>query len=125
MTTLTIDGDRAVVTLTGLQAVMALARQVSVPLAAIRSVDVVPDGMAVDVGWRVGGTSIPFRLKFGRFRGNGRTFAALYADQPAVVIGTDADAPSVDWHRLVLALDDPDAAAASLRTAAGLPSALQ
>jgi hypothetical protein len=125
MPTLTIDGDRAVVCLTGMQSVMALARQVSVPVAAITAVEVVPDGGEIDLGWRVGGTSIPRRLWFGRFRrrGKGRTFAAVYAGEPAVVVRTRAG--ETDWDELVLTLEDPEAAAATVRTAAGLPSVLQ
>jgi hypothetical protein len=123
MPTLKIDGDRAVVCLSGRQAVMALARQVSVPVAAITAVEVVPDGGGIDLGWRVGGTSIPRRLWFGRFRrrGKGRTFAAVYAGEPAVVVR----ATGADWDKLVLTIADPDRVAREVRTAAGLPSVLQ
>lgn len=122
---LNFEDGRAVVHLQGRQAVMALARQVSVPVAAIASVEVVGDGADVDLGWRVGGTSIPRRLWFGRFRrrGKGRTFAAVYAGEPAVVVRTAPGA--ADWDKLVLTLDDAPAAAESIRAAAGLPSALQ
>ncbi len=120
MPTLSIEADRAVVHLSGRQSVMALARQVSVPLTAITSVEVVEDGASIDLGWRVGGTSVPRRLWFGRFRrrGKGRTFAAVYAGAPAVVVKT---APgSSDWDKLVLTLDDAAATAETVRTAAGL-----
>lgn len=125
MPTLDIADDRVVVHLSGGQAVMALARQVSVPAAAVASVEVVDDGADVDLGWRVGGTSIPRRLWFGRFRrrGKGRTFAAVYAGQPAVVVRTRAG--EADWDKLVLSLDDAHDAADSIRAAAGLASALQ
>jgi hypothetical protein len=122
MPTLNVEGDRVVVHLSRAQAVMALARQVSVPVGSVKSVEVVQDGADVDLGWRVGGTSIPRRLWFGRFRrlGKGRTFAAVYAGEPAVIIRAGGD-----WSKLVLTVDDPEAAAASVRTAAGLPSVLQ
>jgi hypothetical protein len=125
MPELSIVDDRAVVELVGRQAVMALARQVSVPLGSIASIEVVQDGADVDLGWRVGGTSIPRRLWFGRFRrrGKGRTFAAVYAGEPAVVVRTTPG--TADWDKLVLTLDDAAAAAETLRAAAGLPSALQ
>lgn len=125
MPTLDIDGDRVVAYMSGRQAVMALARQVSVPAASVASVEVVEDGADVDLGWRVGGTSIPRRLWFGRYRrrGRGRTFAAVYAGQPAVVVRTKAG--EADWDKLVLTLDDARGAAETIRTAAGLPSALQ
>lgn len=125
MPELSIQDGRAVIELHGRQAVMALARQVSVPLGAIASVEVVQDGADVDLGWRVGGTSIPRRLWFGRYRrrGKGRTFAAVYAGEPAVVVRTRAG--TADWDKLVLTLDDAAGAAETVRGAAGLPSALQ
>lgn len=125
MPELSIRDDRAVVELQGRQAVMALARQVSVPLAAIASVEVVADGADVDLGWRVGGTSIPRRLWFGRYRrrGKGRTFAAVYAGEPAIVVRTKAG--EADWDKLVLTLPDAAGTAERLQSAAGLPSALQ
>jgi hypothetical protein len=125
MPELSIQDGRAVIELHGRQAVMALARQVSVPLAAIASVEVVGDGADVDLGWRVGGTSIPRRLWFGRYRrrGKGRTFAAVYAGEPAVVVRTKAG--EADWDKLVLTLDDAAGAAQTVRSAAGLASALQ
>src|SRR5690242_18062966 len=118
MPSLSVDGDRVLVDLPGRQAVMAFARTVSVPLADITSVEVVPDGWDLDLGWRVGGTGIPRRLAFGRYRrrGGGRTFAAIYCGQPALVIETTGG----DWDRVVLALDDNETAAAQVREAAGL-----
>jgi hypothetical protein len=118
MPTLQVENGRVVAQFTGRQAVMALARQVSVPLADVRSVTVVPDGWDLDLGWRVGGTGIPRRLAFGRFRmrGGPRTFAALYFGSPAVVIETSGG----DWDRLAITVDDPDAVAARIREAAGL-----
>jgi hypothetical protein len=125
MPELSIQDGRAIIELHGRQAVMALARQVSVPLAAIASVEVVGDGADVDLGWRVGGTSIPRRLWFGRYRrrGKGRTFAAVYAGEPAVIVRTNPG--EADWDKLVLTLDDAATAAETVRSAAGLPSALQ
>jgi hypothetical protein len=118
MPTLEVQDDRVVVQFNGLQAVMALARQVSVPLPDIRMVEVVPNGWDIDLGWRVGGTGIPRRLAFGRYRRRGgiRTFAAVYCGEPALVIETSGG----DWDRLAVTLDDPEAAAAQVRAAAGL-----
>jgi hypothetical protein len=119
MASLHLEDDRVVLCLTGAQAWMGLARQVSVLLADIRSVSVVPDGLALDLGWRVGGTGMPRRLAFGRFRkfrGGPRTFAAVYAGRPAVVIETAGG----DWDRVAAAVDDADGEAARVRAAAGL-----
>jgi hypothetical protein len=119
--TLDVEDGRVVVRFQGRQAVMALARQVSVPIADVTSVEVVPDGWEVDLGLRVGGTGIPRRLAFGRFRKRGgrRTFAALYCGEPAVVIETNGG----DWDRLAITVEgDQEAAAAQVREAAGLPA---
>jgi hypothetical protein len=120
MTTLDVEDGKVVVRLTGRHAVMALARQVSVPLDDIRKVDAIDDGFDVDLGWRVGGTGIPRRLAFGRFRKRGvRTFAAVYCGEPAVVVETAGG----DWNRLVISVDDAGGTAAQVREAAGLRAA--
>src|SRR4051794_22537371 len=119
MSSLLVEDDRLVLCLTGVQAVMGLARQVSVPLSGITAVTVVPDGLALDLGLRVGGTGIPRRLAFGRYhklRGGPRTFAAVYAGQPAVVVESSGQ----HWDRLAATVDDPEAAAAQVRAAVGL-----
>jgi hypothetical protein len=119
MPSLIVDGERVVVCLSGLQSVMGLARQVSVPVADITRVSVVADGLAdLDLGLRVGGTGIPRRLAFGRYRTfrGPRTFAALYAGRPALVIETTGG----DWDRIAVATDDADGDAARVRAAAGL-----
>jgi hypothetical protein len=115
--TVEIEGDRVVAHFPGYQALMALARQVAVPVADVRTVEVVPDGWDVKLGWRVGGTSIPRRLAFGRFRRKGvRTFAGVYCGQPALVIETAGG----DWDRIAIAVDEPERVAAAVREAAGL-----
>jgi hypothetical protein len=118
MATLDVEDDRVVVRFTGRQAVMALARQVSVPIADVTAVEVVADGWEVDLGLRVGGTGIPRRLAFGRYRkrGGSRTFAALYCGEPALVISTSGG----DWDRLAIALEDTEDAASRVRAAVGL-----
>jgi hypothetical protein len=119
MATLLVEDDRVVVSLSGLQSVMGLARQVSVPLRDITGVRVIADGLDdLDLGFRVGGTGIPRRLAFGRYRKfrGPRTFAALYAGQPAIVIETSGG----DWDRIAVAVDDAEADAARVRAAAGV-----
>jgi hypothetical protein len=116
--TLDVEDDRVVVRFNGRQAVMALARQVSVPVGSVTGVTVVPDAWEIDLGLRVGGTGVPRRLAFGRFRKwrGPRTFAAVYCGEPAILIETSGG----DWDRLAITLEDPEAAARSVREAAGL-----
>lgn len=118
MTTLDVEDGRVVVRFSGRHAIMALARTVTVPVDDVRAVEVVPDGWEIDLGWRVGGTAVPRRLAFGRFRKRHgpRTFAALYCGHPAVLITTGGG----HWDRVAVAVDDPEAAAASVRAASGL-----
>lgn len=115
VTTLDVEDGKAVVRFGGLQAVMALARQVSVPLEAVTAVEVVRNGWDLDLGWRVGGTGIPRRLAFGRYRSrkHGRTFAGVYCGEPAVVLTTTGG----DWDRIAVAVEDAEAAAARVRKA--------
>lgn len=119
MTTLDVEDGHVVIRFSGRQAIMALARQVSVPVDDVRSVRVLADGFELDLGLRVGGTGIPRRLAFGRFRKRGgpRTFAALYCGEPAVVIETAGG----DWDRLAIAMPDAEGVAGDIRRAAGLP----
>jgi hypothetical protein len=120
MTTVDVDDGRVLVCFSGRQAMMALARQVSVPLSDVRSVSVVDDGWDVALGWRVGGTGIPRRLAFGRYRKKGvRTFAAVYCGEPALVVETAGG----DWDRLVVSVEDAGGIADRVRDAAGLPTA--
>ena len=117
MPTLAVQDERVVVHFSGRQAMMALVREVSVPVGDITAVSVVDNGCDIDLGRRVGGAGIPRRLAFGRFRqGKSRTFAAVYCGTPALVIDTAGG----DWDRLVLTLDDVPSAAAQVRKAAGL-----
>jgi hypothetical protein len=118
MPTLAVQDDQVVVLFSGRQAVMALVRQVSVPVRDITAVSVVDNGCDIELGLRVGGTGIPRRLAFGRYRrrGGARTFAAVYCGTPALVIDTAGGY----WDRLVLTLDDVPSAAAQVRQAAGL-----
>jgi hypothetical protein len=117
MTTVDVEDGKVVVRFSGRHAVMALARQVSVPLTDVRAAEAVDDGFDVDLGLRVGGTGIPRRLAFGRYRKKGvRTFAAVYCGEPALVVETGGG----DWNRLVISVDDAGDVAARVRDAAGL-----
>lgn len=117
MPTLDVEDGKVVVRFPGFQSVMALARQVSVPVDAVRRVDVAPDGLALDTGWRVGGTALPRRLAFGRFRKKSvRTFAAVYGGEPAVVLELEGD----HYNRLAVAVEDAEDAARRVREAAGV-----
>jgi hypothetical protein len=119
MTTVDVEDGRVIARFSGRHAVMAFARQVSVPLADVRSARAVDDGFEIDLGFRVGGTGIPRRLAFGRYRKKGvRTFAAVYCGEPALVVETGGG----DWDRLVISVEDPGGLAEQVREAAGLPA---
>jgi hypothetical protein len=117
MITVDVEDGRVIARFSGRHAVMALARQVSVPLADVRSATAADDGFDIDLGLRVGGTGIPRRLAFGRYRKQGvRTFAAVYCGEPALVV----EAGGGDWDRLVISVEDAAGLAQQVREAAGL-----
>ena len=87
--------------------ILGILRDLEVPLAAVRSVEVVPDPLPAVRGLRAPGTALPGLRKIGTWRRSGeRVLVSVRRGQPAVrvrltgqpydelVIGTD-DAASV------------------------------
>ena len=111
MADLRVDGNDIVVTLNVAEALVALRREVRVPLRYLRMVHVEESPLAGLTPWRLPGLWCPGTLTVGcaRFAG-GREFAAAYAGQPAVVL--DADEGS--WQRVVVSHRDAAAIAADL-----------
>jgi len=111
MADLVTDADSVTVTLSAAERVEALHRDVSVPRSAIVAVRAVPDGMAEVHGLRVPGTGLPGVIMVGTWRSSrGTTFAVCHGRRPAVVIDLTGQA----FDRLVVTVDDPQQAVASL-----------
>ena len=111
MADLVIDAEWVTVTLSAAERVEALHRDVSVPRSAIVGVRAVPDGMDEVRGVRAPGTGLPGVIMVGTWRSaEGTTFAVCHGRRPAVVIDVTGQA----FDRLVVTVDDPQAAVASL-----------
>lgn len=78
MATLSLDGRELVVSLSPLERIGALHRDLRVPLDAVTAADEVTDPLPAVRGIRAPGTAVPGRLKLGTWRAHGhRTFAAV------------------------------------------------
>jgi hypothetical protein len=111
MANLLIDDHAVTVSLSALEKAEALHGDVRVPRAAVVGARAVPDGMAEVHGLRMPGTGFPGVIMVGTWRDNdGVTFAVCHGRRPAVVIDL-ADQP---YDRLVVTVDNPEEAVASL-----------
>ena len=72
MASISVAEDALAVTLTFREKLAAAHRDVSVPLAAVRRVQVEPDALTAVSGLRAPGLAIPGRTKIGVWRGYGR-----------------------------------------------------
>jgi hypothetical protein len=103
-----------VVSLTAMERVAAMKREVRVPLAAVRGVCADPDPWSAVRGVRVQGTGIPGVAVYGvrRMTGDRPDFAALHGRGPAVRVELTAGAR---YRRLLVTVADPDATVAAVR----------
>ncbi|HEY2440544.1 MAG TPA: hypothetical protein VGI07_09950 [Solirubrobacteraceae bacterium] len=106
--------DALVITLTALERVAAMKREVRVPLDAVRGVCADPDPWSALRGMRVEGTGIPGVAVYGvrRMTGGRPDFAALHGRGPAVRVELAAGAR---YRRLLVTVADPDATVAAVR----------
>lgn len=111
MPTIELDGDDLVVRFSGLDVVYALRRRVRVPRTAVVSAEAGPPPPRR--GLRAPGTHVPGVLSFGTWRGRfGKDLWGVRRADRVLVVELDGGA---DFERLVLEVDDPDAAAAVLQ----------
>jgi hypothetical protein len=109
MASLLIEGDVVTVSLSVAEKVEALHGDVSVPRTAVLSARVVPDGIEEVHGLK--GTGLPGVIMVGTWRdGESVTFAVCHAHRPAVVL----DLADQVYDRIVVTVEDPEAAAAAL-----------
>ena len=117
MADIEIEGQSLVVNIEGLDQFFALKARLEVPLAHVAGVDVRP-AEARDVwhGLRMGGTSLPGVITAGRFLHHGEwAFWDVHDPDRAVAIRLHDE----HYAKLVVGVDDPDAAAAAIRSAIG------
>ncbi|MGH2876633.1 MAG: hypothetical protein ACRDNJ_04465 [Solirubrobacteraceae bacterium] len=118
MAALEVQRDEMVVSLSPLERLAALRREVRVPLAALSSVEVDSAPWCAVRGIRVAGTGIPGVAVYGvrRMTGSAPDFAAMHGRGPAIRVEL---APGASFARLLVTVADPEATAAALRACMG------
>jgi len=119
MADLVVEGTQLVVRLSRWERMAAFHDDVSVPLNAVRSVQVEPDPWHALRGIRSPGTGWPGVIAFGtrRVRGERPDFSAILRRRPAVRVELD---PPAEYSWLLVTVSDPEATVASIRAAARL-----
>ncbi len=112
-----ISGSTLVVHIRGADMIFALAARLEVPLAHIAGVDVdVPDARNAFHGLRMGGANVPGVITAGRFLQHGAwTFWDVHDPNRAIAIRLHDES----YSRLVVGVDNPQAAAATINAALG------
>ena len=111
MAQVTLDGSDVVVRLGALEALVAFRRELRIPLASLRMVQVEQSPMSGLCLWRLPGLSWPGTFAVGSCRRKGRReFAAVHAKRPAVVMEVEG----AHWDRLVVSQRDASDVAAEL-----------
>jgi hypothetical protein len=113
------EGDEIVVRLSAIERVMAVHRDVRVPLSAVKGVDVIDEPIRRINGlrprnFRVFGSYWPGRLAYGSFFDGALRrlqFAAVNGRKPR---GLEITLEGARYTRLIVSLDDPDAAKTAL-----------
>lgn len=111
---LDVQRDELVVSLSPLERVAAVRREVRVPLTALTSVEVDTAPWCAVRGIRLAGTGIPGVAVYGvrRMTGAAPDFAALHGRGPAVRIEL---APGAPFARLLVTVPDAAATVAEIR----------
>ncbi|HET8977905.1 MAG TPA: hypothetical protein VFN87_07090 [Solirubrobacteraceae bacterium] len=114
MATLEVRDDDLVVTLSGVERLVAMKREVRVPLASVRRVCADPEPWCALRGMRVQGTGIPGVVAYGvRWMTGARPdFAAIHGRGPAVRVELS---PESRYGRLLVTVADPQATVAAVR----------
>src|SRR4051812_18308065 len=108
---LLVDGSELVLRLRRWEALGALRGDVRVPLAAVRTVRVVPDAWKELRGVRAPGTGWPGVIALGTRRGRfGKDFSAVYGRRPGLVV----ELAGTDFQRIIVSTADPDVVAAKV-----------
>jgi len=111
---LILDGDVLVLRLSWLERLGSLHGNVTVTRTAVKDVEVSQRPLRDLRGARAPGTGVPHLVALGTWRGIwGKDFVAVYRRKPAVIVHLH----NARYRRLVVSTDDPDALAATIRTA--------
>lgn len=113
MATLTIRNDVLSLRLTRAEKVLGLLRDLDVPLSAVVSADVVPDGRDAIRGVRAPGYAMPGHRFIGTWRGNGRRLVDVRPGNPALRVRLDGQR----YDELLVHVDDAASLAEQLAPA--------
>ncbi|TFV63766.1 hypothetical protein E4P41_03320 [Geodermatophilus sp. DF01-2] len=114
MATVTTTPRTLTVSLSRGERVLGLLRDLEVPRSAVRSVEVLPDGLAATRGLRAPGLALPGRRKIGTWRGRGeKTLVSVRRGRPAVRVRLTGQR----FDTLLLGVDDPAGVAGALAPA--------
>ncbi|WP_225753420.1 hypothetical protein [Actinotalea sp. Marseille-Q4924] len=116
MATVQLTTDLLTVRLSRSEKLLGLLRDADVPLSAVRTVEVVPDGAAAARGLRAPGLGLPGIRLVGTWRGRGRrALVTVRGRRPAVRVELEGQR----WSELLLGVDDAQTVADAIRSAAG------
>jgi hypothetical protein len=111
MAELIVNGDQLEVRLKALEKAEAVHGEVTVPLSAVRSVEVLDDAIGAVHGFRVG-TGVPGSVAVGTFTSrNSHIFAVVHHNTPR---GVRVELEGAKYDELIVGCDNPEAVAASL-----------
>jgi hypothetical protein len=114
MATVQLTPTTLTVRFTAAEKIAGLVRDVELPLAAVRSAELVPEPLAGIGGLRAPGLALPGLRKIGTWRRPGeRTLVSVRKGQPAVRVRLDG----ARYDALLLGADDAAALARSLAPA--------
>lgn len=114
MAEIEVQKDDLVVTLTPVERLAAMRREVRVPLEAVRGVCTDEEPWCTLRGFRTRGAGVPGFVAYEvrRMTGDRPDFAALHGRGPAVRVEL---APPAPYGRLIVTVADPAATVAALR----------
>lgn len=123
MVSVTVSDGRLRVRLNGSDAIWAFKRRLDVPLSAVTELRVADDlspwlgARNNELGLRLPGSAFPGVIAAGSYwsRSCGWTFCCVHRRQRALVV--DLEPGAVRYRRLVLGVEDPDAALARIESA--------
>ncbi|MGY1737079.1 hypothetical protein ACI79L_13595 [Geodermatophilus sp. SYSU D00684] len=110
MATVTTTSQTLRITLTPAEKVLGLLRDLEVPLTAVRTAEVVPDGLAAARGLRAPGLGVPGRRKIGTWRRRGGT--SFVSVRRGAAVRLELTGQRVDT--LLVTVDDAPAVVAAL-----------
>ena len=113
--TVSVEGDKLVFELHGVDEIFAIQRRITVPLEHVISVSTDKVPWAYGEQLRVGGTGIPGLVKDGRYLGDGGAYMFFEMHNPNKCITVNLDHET--YKKIVFEVDDKEATARTIEDA--------